>query len=186
MVDAEIERLRRLRGAALRMRAVALALDDVGSPDRDRALLQRGACAAWRISRAVSGRLRAHPYERFRKDAGLGVVLTNSLAAALAAFASRSPRLALAKVEGQLKRLARELDHARALTWTAELSDSFGRSQTEIRLLMAEFECQTRTPAGARASGGDRRSESLASIGPRDTRASGYVATDTDWPFLAF
>jgi len=143
-------------------------------------LLDRAGCAAWRVARTVSGRLRAHPYERFQKDAGTGVVVRNSIVAALAALGTKTPRQALVNLEGRLRQLARELDRARALTWAADLSDSFGRSQIEIRSLLAELEYEARTQV-------TRTHAAIApSMTPVGANAAEYAATaDTDWPYLA-
>src|SRR5579859_7672700 len=107
MIDREVERLRRLRAEALRVRAIAHALGP-----RD-ALLNRGKCAAWRIARTVSGRLRAHPHDRFQKDAGIGVVVSNSLAAANAALGVKTRHQGLLRFEAHLRSLARELSDVR-------------------------------------------------------------------------
>jgi hypothetical protein len=148
MADAEVARLRRLRASALRVRAVARALE------RSRSLpfepvLPRGACAAWRIARAVSGRLRAHPHANYQQDAGLAVVLKSGVSAAAAALGARSRQAALLRFEAQVRRLARELDDARALTWSADLSEALGRSQVEVRTLIEELSRETR---GSRAT----------------------------------
>jgi hypothetical protein len=49
------------------------------------------------------------------------------------------PKRASDYVARELSRLSRLLDDARALTCALDLSDSFGRSQTEIRGLLAEI-----------------------------------------------
>jgi hypothetical protein len=143
MIDAEVARLRRLRIAALRVRALAQALGLsrvlLGDP-----LLNRAACAAWRIARVVSGRLRAHPHLRYQRDAGVGVVLRLSLAAAGAAFGVRTREAGLLRFEARVRQLVRELDDARALTWSADLSDALGRSQLELRALTGELSDETR------------------------------------------
>jgi hypothetical protein len=143
MSDAEVTRLRRLRITALRVRALAQALG------RSRVLphdptLHRGACAAWRIARVVSGRLRSHPHLRFQRDAGVGVVRRLSLFAAAAAFGVRTRQAALMRFESRVRQLLRELDDARALTWSADLSDALGRSQIEMRALIGELGDETR------------------------------------------
>src|SRR5260370_36165547 len=126
MIDKEVERLRRLRAAALRVRAVARALRPSDT------LLNRGRCAAWRIARTVSGRLRAHPYGSFQKDAGIGVVVANSLAAPNAALGVKTRRQGLLRFEGYLRSLARGLSDVRALTSATDLNDRFGLSQGGI------------------------------------------------------
>ena len=143
MVDFEVERLRRLRGAALRLRAVARALGN-GRWARDEVLLSRGRCAAWRVARTVTGRLRAHPHGRYQKDAGIGTLVRNSFVAASTSWAASSRPQAIAAYAAELKSVMRELNDARALTWAADLSDTFGRSQREIRGLIDAVERETR------------------------------------------
>lgn len=171
-MDAEVERLRRLRGTALRVRAVALSLGKTESMAQN-PLLRRVRCAAWRVARAVSGRLRAHPYVPFQKDATLGVVLGNSLVAMAAACGARAPQRALLSFAAQLRNLAHELDRTRALTWATELSDLFGRSQNEIRSLLAEFDFETQD---------DR---AVVVTPPRANSSVCATTADGDWPYLA-
>jgi len=174
MIDSEVARLRRLRVTALRVRAVALALGGTALMQQN-PLLDRARCAAWRVARIVSGRLRAHPYARFQKDAGVGAVLWNSLVAVAAALGARSQPRALLSFDGQLRQLARQLDRARALTWATDLSDSFGRSQNEIRSLISDLECETHSNRG--------HIESTTAVG---AQPSGSVsALEADWPYLA-
>jgi hypothetical protein len=184
MIDSEVERLRRLRGSALRVRAVARSLGGSQSTLND-PLLSRSACAAWRVARTVSGRLRAHPHASFQKDAGLGLLVSNSIAATAAALGASSRLRAFQGFEAQLKALARQLDDARALTWASDLSDLFGRSQHEIRSLLAAVECEThRTGEGSaarRVLPVQRRLAPLVS----QTQNSAAPA-DRDWPYLAF
>jgi hypothetical protein len=164
MIDKEVERLRRLRAMALRVRAVARA---VGPHD---ALLNRGQCAAWRVARTVSGRLRAHPYANFQRDAGLSVVVANSLAAANAALGVKTRQQGLLRFEAQLKALARELSDVRALTSASDLNDSFGRSQIEIRALLNALAYETGAVRPALVPVPDSR---------------GTAIVDSDWPYLA-
>src|SRR5271165_7057939 len=67
MNDPEVARLRRLRLAALRVRALAIAHGATRTAAKE-PLFSRMACATWRIARVASGRLRAHPYARYQKD----------------------------------------------------------------------------------------------------------------------
>src|SRR6202795_370577 len=169
MIDKEVERLRRLRAVALRVRAVARALRPGD------ALLNRGRCAAWRVARTVSGRLRAHPYGSFQKDAGIGAVVANSLAAANAALGVKTRYQGLLRFEAHLRSLARELSDVRALTSAPDLNDSFGRSQIEIRALLAALGFET----------GRVRLPEASTIPPvPDVRDAATV--DSDWPYLAF
>ena len=166
MVDPEVERLRRLRGAALRLRAVARELGSRGVSPGD-SLLSRGACAGWRIARTVSGRLRAHPFADFQQDASVGVLLQNAIAAKWAARAATDRSRALQAFDRQLRRVARQLDDARALCWDGDLSDSLGRSQTEFRALAAETSAAVRTPL------------------PALVRSAPVTPAGSDWPFVA-
>jgi hypothetical protein len=176
MIDKEVERLRRLRAAALRVRAVARAL---GHGDT---LLNRGRCAAWRVARTVSGRLRAHPYGSFQKDAGIGVVVANSLAAANAALGVKTRHQGLLRFEAILRSLARELSDVRALTSASDLNDSFARSQIEIRALLAALGVETR---GVYETRGVHLSVASA-MAPPVTNAGSAITVDSDWPYLAF
>ena len=175
MFDKEVERLRRLRAAALRVRAVARALG------RGDTLLNRGRCAAWRVARIVSGRLRAHPYASYQKDAGIGVVAANSLAAANAALGVRTRHQGLLRFEAHLRSLARELSDVRALTSASDLNDSFARSQIEIRALLAALGVETR---GQYETRGVQLSEASAMAPVTD--AGSALTVDSDWPYLAF
>jgi hypothetical protein len=169
MIDKEVERLRRLRATALRVRTVARALGP-----RD-ALVTRGRCAAWRVARTVSGRLRAHPYGSFQKDAGIGVVVANSLAAANAALGVKTRHQGLLRFEAHLRSLARELADVRALTCASDLNDGLARSQIEIRALLAALAHETgrvRVPEPA----------AISAV----ANARGEATADSDWPYLAF
>jgi hypothetical protein len=175
MNDSEVARLRRLRVTALRVRAVALALGSTTLMQHN-PLLDRARCAAWRVARIVSGRLRAHPYARFQKDAGVGAVLWNSLVAVAVALRARSQPRALLSFDVQLRQLARQLDRARAFTWATDLSDSFGRSQNEIRALVSDLEYATHNDRG--------RIESTTVAGAQPSSGS-ETALEADWPYLA-
>jgi hypothetical protein len=152
MIDSEVERLRRLRGSALQLREVARALGN-NKASRGDALLAQGRCAAWRIARTVSGRLRAHPNARYQQDAGVGTLLKNSVVAAMTSLTATNRRQVMLQFGQQLKSVMRELDDARALTWVSELSEIFGRSQREIRALITAVECETRDCGAAATSG---------------------------------
>ena len=142
MIDWEVARLRRLRGSALQLRAIARALGR-NKWTRSDGLLNQGRCAAWRVARIVSGRLRAHPNIRYQRDAGVGTLLKNILVAAMASLTATSRRRAMTLFDAHLRAFMRELDDARALTLAPDLSDSFGRSQRELRALAAVLKCET-------------------------------------------
>ena len=137
--------------------------------------MEASACAAWRVARAVSGRLRAHPYESFQKDAGLETVIPNGLVAAGSVLGATSRVRAFRGFSGHLRDLSRELADARALTWASELSDSFGRSLSEFRPLLARAEGEARQGARQRQTAAAQRS----------APAGVYAATATDWPYIA-
>jgi hypothetical protein len=179
MIDPEVARLRRLRSSALRVRAIARSLGSTRLAFHD-SLFARGACASWRIARVVSGRLKAHPYLRFQKRASVVSLMRNRVLAGFAALWARSRRQALLAYESELRQLVRQLDDARALTWSTELSDTFGRSQTEIKSLMAALAHETHNPM-----------ESLR-VSKRGSQATADRVGDLaqpiagDWPYLAF
>jgi len=144
-------------------------------------LLNRGRCAAWRVARTVSGRLRAHPYASYQRDAGIGVVVANSLAAANAALGVKTRHQGLLRFEAYLRSLARELSDVRALTSASDLNDSFARSQIEIRALLSALTYETRglyEPPRAQLS--------EASVMAPVTDAGRAITVDSDWPYLAF
>ena len=69
--------------------------------------------------------------------------MLNGVLARWLALKSRNRLQALCEYETNLRRLARQLEDARALTWSSDLSDTFGRSQTEIRSLLAAVAGET-------------------------------------------
>jgi hypothetical protein len=144
------------------------------------ALLTRGGCAAWRVARAATGRLRAHPYARYQKEAGVSVLLMNGLVAAVAALGA-SRQSALKRFDANLKRLARELDDARALTRAADLSDSLGRSQLEVRSLLGALADETGSPGTA-----SHPAPPPATQARSDASGYGSAAAAADWPYLGF
>jgi hypothetical protein len=178
MNDLEVARLRQLRNSALRVRAVAHALSATRAVAQD-PVLTRGACASWRIARVVSGRLRAHPYLRYQKDTALGVIVFNGVLARWLALKSRNRLQALCEYEMSLRQLARQLEDARALTWSSDLSDTFGRLQTEIRSVLVAVAGET-----AAASGSKRLPQHELSLA--DGGAAALPAIEGDWPYLAF
>jgi len=177
MVDPEVLRLRRLRATALRLRAIAYTLRSKPHSSND-ALLERAAGASWRIARAVSGRLRAHPYASYRQDAGLGQRLCDRLFANFLALGIRTREQALAKTEWHLGALARQLADVRALTWTPDLSESLGRSQFELNQL---FDALARETLGTSGPMSLPHGCAVAANGAGSFAASIVI----DWPYLA-
>lgn len=167
MNDSEIVRLRHLRASALKLRALA----DVLSGDRAATggpLLSLVGCAAWRLIRTVSGRLRAHPFADFQKDASAVAIVRYGLMAKVSVFWVGGRLSASMRLEKHLKALERELDDVRALTWAADLNDALGRSQKEFRCLVNAIRQAARGNSGV--------SSVALSVCAR--------ATGDDWPFL--
>ncbi len=81
----------------------------------------------------------------------------------------------------ELRGVARELDDARALTWSSDLSDALGRSQRQIRGLIEELDADAgvRTASGSRHETAPRAETRIAAV--RDD--AGSVAGN--WPYLA-
>jgi hypothetical protein len=78
-----------------------------------------------------------------------------------------------------LQRVARELDDARALTWSSDLSDTLGRSQIEIRTLIKELDADARNEAGS-------RQETVARIVTRTGNGRDVAGgVGVNWPYLA-
>jgi hypothetical protein len=176
MIDTEVIRLRQLRNTALRARAIALALN-ARRPESG-SVLSRSAVACWRIARIITGKLRAHPYLSYQRDAGYLRSVYDGAIAALMGILAQYRGGPLALYSARLQSVARELDDARALTWSPTLSDTFGRSQAEIRALMEELAAGVRQEAGARIEA-DAGLEAVA------VRGDGQRVA-TNWPYLAF
>jgi len=174
MIDTEVTRLRRLRNTVLRARALAAELETAQS--RRNSLFSRTAVNCWQIARVVTGRLRAHPYLSYQRGPTALDAFTGAGRAALLGMASRYGRRNLEVLSLELQRVARELDDARALTWSAELSDTFGRSQIQIRRLIAEIDLP-RASHDARVPRAEARS---AAVGDTASNVAG------NWPYLAF
>jgi hypothetical protein len=189
MIDPEVARLRRLRDEALRVREIARRLGTARWGIED-ALLERGACASWRIVRMVTGKLIEHPYLRYQQSAGVGLLLGNRLAAEWVALVSKDRPSGLKAYASELESLSRTLGDARALTRSTDLSDALGRSQSELKTLLqtlaieihgAETEnvpVETRLPVRSTRAGSPPRTDSLVG-----ELAKGFEA---DWPYLAF
>jgi hypothetical protein len=173
MIDTEVMRLRRLRTTVLRARALAAELDATHS--RRNSVFSRTAVNCWQIARVVTGRLRAHPYLNYQRGPTAFDAFCGAGRAALLAMASRYGRRNLEVLSLELQRVARELDDARALTWSAELSDTFGRSQIQIRRLIAELDL-SRDSRDARVPRSEARSTAVGD-------ASNVAG---NWPYLAF
>jgi hypothetical protein len=104
-------------------------------------------------------------------------VVANSLVAANAVLGVKTRQQGLLRLEAHLRSLAHELSDVRALTSASDLNDSFGRSQIEIRALLAALVHET---------SGLRIPEAAAVPGTRGAATAGAATADPDWPFLAF
>jgi hypothetical protein len=177
MIDAEVTRLRRLRNTALRARTLAAALDS--DLARGRSVFSRGAVSCWRISRVITGWLRAHPYLSYQQGPNELRGVYDRFSASLLSAVARSRGRSRQAICGELQRVARELDDARALTWSSDLSDAFGRSQMQIRSLIKELDADAlnepasrhETPVRLDTRTGNRRND------------AGSIAGN--WPYLA-
>jgi hypothetical protein len=178
MIDTEVVRLRQLRATALKARALAAAMNS--SSTRGATIFTRSTVSCWRIARLVTGRLRAHPYLSYQRDASVTRAVFDRVNAHLVASLSQRQGQAYRTFAAELKRLAREVDNARSLTLSPDLSDSLGRSQTEIRDLIKEAD------AGARKETGSfNETVSRIDAGGIAVRNDG-AAVEGSWPYLAF
>src|SRR5216683_2480226 len=181
MIDTEVTRLRRLRNTALRARAVAATLDS-DSARRD-SVFSRGAVNCWRIARVITGLLRAHPYLSYQRGPsevrGVYDRASAGLLGGIARYRGRSQQT----FSDELRRVARELDDARALTWSSDLSDTLGRSQMQIRELIKELDAVARNESGSRHETAPRVETRIGAV-RYDTAVrddSGSVAGN--WPY---
>jgi hypothetical protein len=181
MIDSEVMRLRRLRNTALRARALARALDP--DPARRNSMFSRSAVSCWRITRVLTGWLRAHPYLSYQQGPsetrGFYDRVSTGLLGAVARYRGRS----LQTFSGELQRVARGLDDARALTWSSELSDTLGRAQMQIRSLIQELEAEAHKEAHKE---GASRDATIARVDRRvgEGRDGGSSVAE-NWPYLA-
>jgi hypothetical protein len=140
-MDGEVIRLQQLRERALQTRALARAMEP-GELSLNTALA-RSAHSCWRIAKVATGALRGHPNLRCQEDYSPVRAAYDGLNARfMALIARRRNRSAQVFCEA-LWGVARQLDDARALTWSAELSDTLGRAQLQMRQLLREFEAAT-------------------------------------------
>ena len=183
MIDTEVMRLRHLRNTALQARAVAIALHGASSKhaaqSKDESVFSRIALACWRIARAVTGKLRAHPYQNYQREpARLRSLYDGALAAVIGSVA-RYRRRSFGAYSARLKRVARELDDARALTWSPAMSDTLGRSQIEIRGVLRELAAAAREEAGTHGEAAARVDAGGGGIRGDASRIA------ANWPYLA-
>ena len=178
MIDSEVMRLRELRNTVLRARAIAKALDS--DPERHDSLFSQSALGFWQIARTITGKLRENPYLSYQRGPSKARAVYDRISAGLLASAVQSRGRRGSIFIGELERVARELDDARALTWSPDLSDSLGRSQAQLRALIKEAAVAMRKESASPIDRDARivvRNAALADDG-------GSVAGS--WPYLAF
>ena len=182
MNDPEVLRLRQLRNTALRARAIAAALRSAATETCSPrvATLSSSAAACWRIARVITGRLRAHPYPRYQQGPSQFRDACHRVGARMLATIASHRGRSLQTLSGELRRVVGELDDARALTWSAELSDTFGRLQTQIRRLIHELD------AGARHEAGSVREAAVRIEARAEARPGDAGGAAANWPYLAF
>jgi hypothetical protein len=181
MIDAEVMRLRRLRNTVLRARAIAAALRSGSVPGTP--VFSRSALTCWRIARVITGWLRAHPYLSYQQDPSELRSLYDRISADLLARAAHYRGRSLHFFSDELRRVARELDDARALTWSPDLSDNLGRSQTQIRDLLKELDGGVRAEADSHET--IRRAEARTSPFRGDAGRHADSGVAGNWPYLA-
>jgi hypothetical protein len=178
MIDPEVARLRRLRSGALLVREIARTFES-SQWAANESLLDRSACASWRIARVISGRLRGHPYAEYQKDAGAATRAANRLHASCLALINKGRLSALKVLEAHVAALARQLEDCISLAWSSDFSEALARSQFEIKAVTAALALET-------LNGGVEERPA-----PRPSRSEGMVgelgaALEGDWPYLAF
>jgi len=141
--------------------------------------LSRSAQICWRVSRVITGLLRAHPNLRYRRDYSplsgtYGRVRGGFLACAAGLRGTRAQSFA-----EELRRVARELDDVRALTWSVELSETFGRALQQMRRLRQELDAAALLETGA-------RNETAARLESGVTGGRHAPKDVANWPYLAF
>lgn len=177
MFDAEVLRLRKLRNVALRARALAKILDSNSA--QEQSVFARSAVICWTIARVASGRLRAHPYLSYQQDPSRLRDLADGLIAALVAMNARRQNRTLSVYAQQLQTVAREVNDARALTWSPDLSDALGRMQIQMRRLANELDL------GALGEGSAMMPRAKAVACAETNNSLDEMTVDNSWPYLA-
>ena len=80
----------------------------------------------------------------------------------------------------QLQNVAREVNDARALTWSPDLSDALGRMQIRMQRLANELELSALGEPGASAT---QRAKAAAHA--QTSNSLDEIAADSSWPYLA-
>jgi hypothetical protein len=178
MIDAEVLRLRKLRSVALRARALAKILDS--DCTQEQSVFARSAVMCWTIARVASGHLRAHPYLSYQQGPSPLRDVADGMIAALAALSARRQNRRLSVYGRELRNVAREVDDARALTWSPDLSDALGRIQLRMHRLANELDM------GAVAETGATLTPRTKTVARAETSNSlNELAADNSWPYLA-
>jgi hypothetical protein len=167
MNDAEVARLRELRNVALRVRALAKGLGR--DPTVEDPVFTKSAVLCWNIARIATGRLRAHPYLRYQKGPSLVRSWCDRIGASATAMLARYQGRSLVVHAAELQLLARELDDARALTWSPDLSDALGRAQWRMWRLVGELHVA------------EPREHAIGEA----LRTEAKAGDSGDWPYLA-
>ena len=174
MINSEVMRLRQLRNTALKARAIAAAFDS--DTARTDSVYSRSAQTCWRIARVVTGTLRAHPYISFQRGPSELRAAYHGCSALVAGVVARYRGRSLHTYLQQLQRVGRELDDARALTRSADLSDTLGRSQAQIHALIRELKVGARDEAGYL--------ESVPRVDARTAVQGDAASVAGNWPYL--
>lgn len=170
-MNNEVTRLRRLRKTALKVRALASSLN---AGKRDASAYERAAVLNWRIARIATGRLRSHPYKSYQQDPGLLESAADRFNAYVAAAVANMRGQGMRVFLEELKAAARELDDARALTLSTDLSDALGRAQKTMHSLIDEVRCQV--PMECAQQGCARGEHAAARLSAAELSASPYIA----------
>ena len=168
MTNTEVHRLRRLRQTALKVRELSKGLEP--RPRQIGSVWSRSGAACWSIARVVTGQLRSHPYIRYQQESGAFRLACDEIAARVIGGVARCRGRSLPALSLALQRVAHELTDARALTWSAELSDAFGRAQAQVGSLVQEI--------GPWAGGEEVYDETVSRRDPKPQ-------ADDNWPYLA-
>jgi hypothetical protein len=193
MTFDEVVRLRNMRNKALRMRALASTL---GACEGDRSsVFSRGAAIGWRISRVITGTLRGHPFAPYQRGPSVGRRMFDQVGVRLEAAVARRNRRSWELFAEELRGVYRELNDARAVTRSAELSDSFGRFLLQMRRLQQEMDIDLRHAGAAQQQSAVRLDGTMRVGGPigiagamrrKDRVDLDDSAASGSWPYLAF
>jgi hypothetical protein len=170
IMNNEVTRLRRLRQAALKVRALARVLNGGKSED---GIFQRGALLSWRIARIATGRLRAHPYQSYQSDPSFFESGADRLSAILIGTVAGLRGYGAETFLDELRSAARELDDTRALTLSADLSDALGRAQSSMRALLDDVQREALLGCGRPT---DSHLDAVERMSPPRLSTSSYLA----------